>query len=77
MDGSPLNDWEIPAEEIVICKRDNGEQWRLGSGGAPLLGQGSATGPSRLHEQWQLCPGGRLQVIRIVLRQSLHTQWQL
>eukprot|EP00891_Asterochloris_glomerata_P006316 jgi/Astpho2/6316/Aster-08149 len=32
MDGSPLNDWEIPAEEIVICKRDNGEQWRLGSG---------------------------------------------
>ena len=34
MDVSPLNDWEIPAEEIVICKRANGEQWRLGSGGA-------------------------------------------
>eukprot|EP00891_Asterochloris_glomerata_P005380 jgi/Astpho2/5380/Aster-05923 len=26
------NDWEIPAEEIEICKHENGEEWRLGSG---------------------------------------------
>ena len=26
------NDWEIPAEEIEICKNEKGEDWRLGSG---------------------------------------------
>ena len=41
MDVSRLNDWEIPAEEIAICKRADGEQWRLGSGGALLIESGT------------------------------------
>ena len=28
----PWSDWEVPAEQITICKRDDGSDWELGSG---------------------------------------------
>ena len=28
----PWSDWEIPADEIRICRRPNGAEWELGSG---------------------------------------------
>ena len=46
------NDWEIPAEEIEICKNEKGEDWRLGSG--------QCTAGLSLHEagsQYMRCAG--------------------
>lgn len=28
----PWSDWEIPAEQITICKREDGSDWELGAG---------------------------------------------
>ena len=28
----PWSDWEVPAEQITICKREDGSDWELGSG---------------------------------------------
>ena len=28
----PWSDWEVPADQITICKREDGSDWELGSG---------------------------------------------
>jgi hypothetical protein len=28
----PFSDWELRPEDIVICKRANGEDWQIGNG---------------------------------------------
>lgn len=34
----PFSDWEIRADEIVICKRPDGKDWCLGEGSAGTVG---------------------------------------
>ena len=44
----PWVDWQIPAEEIRICRRPNGAEWELGSGAFGKARSAGAHAPSPL-----------------------------
>lgn len=44
----PWSDWEIPAEQIAICKREDGSDWELGSGAFGKVSISSIQSSSKL-----------------------------